>query len=146
MNNQKIALLAIPVFAAVLIGATLTPAFAAEKVVDIKDLSVTVLGPFPGVCSVNPELVVIRDHIVFKLWDNGHFKSHVDEQVLLIDTVTGAITFEADTIFNAQGGPGDLPFSQQFNIEEACTDGSNSVSFHTGFTFDELGNFHQHGP
>ena len=47
MNNRKIALLAIPVFAAIMIGATVTPVYAPGVVIDIKP------GGEPN--SINPD-------------------------------------------------------------------------------------------
>ena len=98
MTNKKLALMAIPVLAAVLIGGSLSPAFAAQKTLDINTTIVTPTGPFGGVCSANPELWVFVDHFVFKLWDNGHGKFHLDSQILFIDTVTGAVTGSGESV------------------------------------------------
>ena len=145
MINKKLAFMAIPVLAAILIGGSLAPAFAAQKTIDINDVTVSVF-PFAPFCTANPTTVVIRDHFIFKEWDNGHFKFHIDTQIQVFDAVTGALVYEENDTINDQGGPSGLPFNSQFNFEGACADGSGAISFHLGFTIDENGNFHNHGP
>ena len=148
MINKKLAFMAIPVLAAILIGGSLSPAFAAQKFVDQNDVFVNSFGPFGGLCSPNPELWVFVDHFVIKIWDNGHAKFHLDSQVFFIDTVTGAVTGSGESVTNQSVQPGGLPFVDQSNFEFVCTDGSEPFgpSFSFGFTVDENGNFHNHGP
>ncbi len=140
--------MAIPVLAAVLIGGSLSPAFAAVKTTDINTTTVAAFGPFPGICGANPEFQVFIDHFMFKSWDNGKAKFHINTTVLLIDSVTGATTGTADIVSNTMVQPGGLPFVDQQNFSLVCADGSEPFGPPTsfGFTVDENGNFHNHGP
>ena len=142
MINKKLAFMAIPVLAAVLIGGSLSPAFAAQKIIDVHTIDTGVFGAFVCGTSVVGELH-INSH--FKLWDNGHFKIHSTINGEMFDTATGNFVADVTQVLNDSGGKTGLPLVLQDSFNVECADGTTE-KFHFGFTIDENGNTHFHGP
>jgi len=95
MNNQKIALLAIPVFAAIMIGATVAPVYAGVLMVDIDIkpgsdpncfnhdgngvIPVAILGSgIFDVTQVNPASITLDGQII-KLKGNGEPQANIED-------------------------------------------------------------------
>ena len=81
---------------------------AAVKLVDDNNMipvSFTILNP----CTFEPVAFQGTDHQIFKLWDNGSFKLHLQYNLHGVGLISG-LHYKFTDAINEQGGPGGLPY------------------------------------
>ena len=118
MNNQKIALLAIPIFAAIMIGATVVPAHAGDTITQLVDIK-------PG-----------SDPNSINVFNNG----------VIPVAILSSDTFDATTVdvgSLAFGPDGASPIHRNGHIEDVDGDGLDDFVSHyrtqeTGIAFGDV--------
>jgi len=125
MTKTKIlALFAIVAVAAMMGTASITPAYAAQKVADRS--SKETISDNGLLCG---ELVQIDGFFLsrFIQWDNDKFVLHFNFNVVLTDA-SGKGVGTWSGVFYQQGDSGDLPVSFQSNSKVTCKNAPNSIS------------------
>jgi len=143
--------MALPILAAILVGGSISPAFAAQKVIDDHEETETPIFVQPNPCPEGGFVVVaIATNSFLKVWDNEKFKLHQDAQINLYLLGSGELvgTAPIQTI-NIQGDFGDLPISGNFNQggDGECLDGTTFPGIpaeHCGNTLQRSGDLIEH--
>jgi len=137
--------MAIPVLAAVIIGASFTPAFAAVKLNQINETATFPDFSTAGLCG--EDLAIRNFHINAKNWDNGKVVFHINVESTL-HTFAGPFTQvgESSFVINFVGDTDDLPLVLQANAVVECSDGTTPANEHFGFTVDKNSVVHPHFP
>jgi len=135
------------IFAAVAIAsmmwsASITPAYAAKKVVD-EDINIPVSG-FTEVCGGTNFSGVIKGHVT--IWDNNHYKSHFTMMMELTDPVTGEFAGRQSATDNVQGDFVDFPISRRSNTVVTCVGDGSTFDLQRGYTMHQDGTITLHGP
>lgn len=135
--------------AALLIGVGFAPAFAAAKVINLHDedeIFLGIDGPFCGEALV---AITLESNSFIKLWDNGHFKAHIDSQFNLYNEGGDLVGTVPNEAINIQGNIANLPISGNLNTggDGACVDGTPITGlpeFHCGNTLQRDGDLIAH--
>ena len=148
MTNTKILSVFVIVAVAAMMGVSaIAPAYAAQKVVNER-VETHVEFPVIGtLCGITSDFTVEQWTNSFVIiWDNGHFKAHVDQLIIVTDDNDGdALVLTIETAQNQQGNFGaETTQSFQVNEEGLCADGTVFSSEHGGFTLHRDGTFNLH--
>lgn len=140
-------ILTIPVLFAILVSATTSPAFAATKVTNVTNPIFFEFDFDDTICGITSNFHFVESGIeFFKIWDNDHYKFHLDDTVVLTDNNNGgALVASSEFTFNQQGNFSNQPESVQINFEASCADGSDAFSCHIGATLHRDGTITEHG-
>jgi len=142
--------LTIAMIATVLIGSGFTSAYAAEKVLNLRDNDEIFVGVEGPLCGSDDVVITLESNAFIKLWTNDHFKVHISSQFNLYDLVTGVLVGTApNEAINIQGNLSNLPISGNFNAggDGTCVDGTTFpalASFHCGNTLQKSGELIAH--
>ena len=136
-----LSIFAVVVVASMMWSASITPAYAAKKVVD-EDINDMVSG-FTELCGGTNFSGVIKGHVT--IWDNNHYKSHFTMMMELTDPVTGERVGTQSATDNAQGDSVDFPISLQSNTVVTCVGDGSTSDRHRGYTMHQDGTITLHG-
>lgn len=143
--NTKTTFFATTITAALVLSLAMTPAFAAQK----QETAISFISEFDideTICGITSNFHIFSTGSTWvKEWDNGHFKIHSEEVLIITDNNDGdALVFSAEGVSNEQGKEIIYPISFQYNFEASCADGTEKQSIHGGYTMHRDGTVTPH--
>jgi len=148
MTNTKILSVFVIVAVAAMMGVSaIAPAYAAQKLVNERE-ETHVDFPISGeLCGITSDFTVEQWTTIFTIiWDNGHFKFHINQLTIVTDDNDGdAVVLTIEIAQNQQGNFGvGTTQSVQLNEDGLCTDGTVFSSEHNGATLHRDGTITLH--